>query len=51
MDRQTLRDWIIRYNEHGLDGLADRPREGRPPKLIPIPLIADALGDPRIGGE
>ena len=23
MDRQTLRDWVIRYNEHGLDGLAD----------------------------
>jgi len=20
MDRQTLRDWVIRYNEHGLDG-------------------------------
>lgn len=35
MDRQTLRDWVIRYNEHGLDGLADQPREGRPPKLEP----------------
>ena len=33
MDRQTLRDWVIRYNEHGLDGLTDRPRDGRPPKL------------------
>jgi transposase len=33
MDRQTLRDWVIRYNEHGLGGLADRPRVGRPPKL------------------
>ena len=33
MDRQTLRDWVIRYNEHGLDGLVDRPRDGRPPKL------------------
>jgi transposase len=33
MDRQTLRDWVIRYNEHGLDGLADRARDGRPPKL------------------
>ena len=28
MDRQTLRDWVIRYNEHGLDGLADRARTG-----------------------
>jgi transposase len=35
MDRQTLRDWVIRYNEYGLDGLADRPRDGRPPKLDP----------------
>ena len=33
MDRQTLRDWVIRYNEHSLDGLVDRPRDGRPPKL------------------
>lgn len=35
MDRQTLRDWVIRYNAHGIDGLADRPRDGRPPKLDP----------------
>jgi transposase len=33
MDRQTLRDWVLRYNVHGLDGLADRPRDGRPPTL------------------
>jgi transposase-like protein len=33
MDRQTLRDWVIRYNADGIDGLADRPRDGRPPKL------------------
>ena len=24
MDRQTLRDWVIRYNEHGIEGLHDR---------------------------
>ena len=33
MDRQTLRDWVIRYNAHGLDGLSDRWGDGRPPKL------------------
>jgi transposase len=33
MDRQTLRDWVARYNAHGLDGLADRWGEGRPPVL------------------
>ena len=30
MDRQTLRDWVIRYNEHSLDGLYDC-WDGRPP--------------------
>ena len=33
MDRQTLRDWIIRYNEHGVAGLADSWKGGRPPML------------------
>lgn len=33
MDRQTLRDWVIRYNEHGIDGLLDRWGGGRPPRL------------------
>ena len=33
MDRQTLRDWVHRYNKEGLDGLADRPRSGRPSSL------------------
>lgn len=35
MDRQTLRDWVVRYNAEGLDGLRDRPRSGRPPLLAP----------------
>jgi transposase len=30
MDRQTLRDWVIRYNEEGLAGLSDRPHGGGP---------------------
>jgi transposase len=33
MDRQTLRDWVIRYNAEGVAGLRDRPRPGRPPQL------------------
>ena len=33
MDRQTLRDWVIRYNTDGLAGLADWPRPGRQPRL------------------
>lgn len=35
MDRQTLRDWVIRYNAHGLDGLVDRWSDGRPPTFTP----------------
>ena len=35
MDRQTLRDWVIRYNAHGLDGLYDCWGDGRPPRLEP----------------
>lgn len=33
MDRQTLRDWVHRYNTEGLAGLADRPLPGRAPRL------------------
>src|SRR3954451_820986 len=32
MDRQTLRDWVHRYNEAGLDGLRNRPNLGAPPR-------------------
>src|SRR6516165_8075571 len=33
MDRQTLRDWVDRYNAEGLAGLCNRPAPGRRPKL------------------
>jgi transposase len=33
MDGQTLRDWVHRYNAEGVDGLLDRPRSGREPRL------------------
>jgi transposase len=35
MDRQTLRDWVHRYNAEGLDGLHDRPHRGPQPRLSP----------------
>src|ERR687884_471818 len=35
MDRQTLRDWVRRYNEEGLAGLRDRRRPGPRPRLSP----------------
>ena len=33
MERQTLRDWVHRYNAEGVEGLRDRPRTGRRPRL------------------
>jgi len=33
MDRQTLRDWVHRYNAQGIAGLSDALRSGRPPAL------------------
>jgi transposase len=33
MDRQTLRDWVIRFNEQGPDGLINIGSPGVPPKL------------------
>jgi transposase len=33
MDRQTLRDWVHRYNAAGIAGLTSRCSSGRPPAL------------------
>ena len=33
MDRQTLRDWVIRFNEQGPDGLINKSSPGAPGKL------------------
>jgi len=33
MDRQTLRDWVIRFNDEGPDGLIDHKSSGRKSKL------------------
>ena len=35
MDRQTLRDWVHRFNERGLDGLKDSWAKGNPSRLSP----------------
>jgi len=37
MDRQTLRDWVHRFNAAGVEGLRDGARSGRPR------LLAEAL--------
>jgi transposase len=33
LERQALRDAVLRFNAEGLDGLRDRPKSGRPPAL------------------
>jgi len=38
MDRQTLRDWVHRYNEAGADGLISRTAPGPQPKLSPAQM-------------
>ena len=40
MDRQLLRDWALRFNADGPDGLIDRKAPGAKPKLTPEQLAA-----------
>jgi transposase len=35
MDRQTLRDWVHRFNDEGAVGLVNRPPPGNPRRLTP----------------
>src|SRR5215217_8172905 len=54
MDRQTLRDWVHRYNAEGVAGLRDRPRPGRPCALDEgrqAALKALILRGPRLGRD
>src|SRR5688572_15220800 len=53
MDRQTLRDWVIRYNAEGLAGLSDRVSPGpafrlRPEQLTELSEIVEAGPDPAV---
>lgn len=55
MDRQTLRDWVHRFNEQGPEGLVDRKSTGPKPKLTAEQLatlkeIVTAGPDPTIDG-
>jgi len=40
MERQALRDAVVRYNAEGLEGLHDRPRSGRKPRLSEAECLA-----------
>jgi transposase len=51
MDRQTLRDWVHRYNAEGLRGLSNRPHEGAAPRrnadqMAHLAALVEAGPDP-----
>jgi transposase len=55
MDRQTLCDWVHRYNEEGLAGLHDRRRSGRRSRLTPeqmaeLAVVVEQGPDPEQDG-
>lgn len=55
MDRQTLRDWVHRFNQEGPDGLKDRPGSGKPSALSPeqraeLAAVVEAGPDPAVDG-
>lgn len=55
MDRQTLRDWVHRFNAEGPDGLTDRPRSGMPRRLSDAQMrelaeIVEIGPDPAVDG-
>jgi transposase len=55
MDRQTLRDWVHRYNAEGLAGLRNRRGASRPSRLAPAQVAelaswVEAGPDPAVDG-
>lgn len=55
MDRQTLRDWVHRFNEAGPDGLKDAWNGGPEPRLSPaqkaeLARIVETGPDPAVDG-
>lgn len=55
MDRQTLRDWVHRFNEEGPEGLKHRAGAGRPRRLTEAQMgelseIVETGPDPKVDG-
>ena len=51
MDRQTLRDWVHRYNEEGLAGLSDRHGAFGPKRLLSPAQEAEVAAWVRAGPD
>jgi transposase len=55
MARQTLRDWVHRYNAAGIEGLTDRPAPGPRPRLsaaqqAELAALVETGPDPEVDG-
>ena len=55
MDRQTLRDWVHRFNAEGPEGLVNRPLPGASMKLTAAQLeslaaVVESGPDPEVDG-
>ena len=53
MDRQTLRDWVVRYNDKGLPGLSARVPPGpafrlTPEQMVELSEIVEAGPEPAV---
>ena len=51
MDRQTLRDWVHRYNAAGVTGLSDRPHGGGAPSKLTAAQESELAGWVRAGPD
>jgi transposase len=52
--QDTVREWLKRFNAHGLEGLKDKPRTGAPPTYTPeqvAEVLATAATDPQTLGQ
>jgi transposase len=54
VSERTLRLWISRFNERGIEGLTYRPYTGRPRKMDPARVTSDILAlvdDPSLANQ
>lgn len=54
VDERTLRLWITKFNEQGIDGLIYKPKPGRPRKMSPTQVaneILPVVDDPSMVGQ
>jgi len=53
ISKRTLRSWIKRFNESGIDGLLDKPRNGRPRKIPreQDERLRELVTEPQLAGQ